>query len=130
MPQAFYVEQDGPVTLHTFTDSSEAAIDAWALAVVSLMESALPHRPFLLLMDVSSPQVSFTRYARDKTLALFSHYGQREGRLAFLFTSKVAPYYARIFFASLGKLTFETKYFSSRPQAVAWLRAGETSTLS
>jgi hypothetical protein len=122
MPEAFYIEQDGMIAIHTFTNSSEAAVDAWELAVIDLIERTPPDQLFRLLVDVSSPQVSFTRRARQASMSLFTRYRHRRGRLAFLFSSKTAPHFARIFFASLGKLTFEHQYFSSRERALNWLR--------
>jgi hypothetical protein len=126
MSEEFYVECDGPITIQTFTTSSEAAIDTWFIAFQNTVDSTPPDQPFLILMDVSSKNVSFTRYARQKTLELFARYKQRRGRLAFLFSSKTAPYFARIFFASLEKLSFEQAYFSNRAQAISWLREGQT----
>lgn len=121
MSDSFSVECVGPITIHTFADSSEAAIDLWGVAFHEALATTPPNQPFLILMDVSSSNVSFTRYARQKTLELFAQYKQRRGRIAFLFTSKTAPYFARIFFASLEKLSFDLAYFSNRPQAIAWL---------
>jgi hypothetical protein len=42
--------------------------------------------------------------------------------LAFLFSSRTAPHYARIFFASLGKLQFELQFFRDRQRALDWLQ--------
>ena len=125
MGAAFTTEQDGEITIHTFTESSEAAIDAWADAVARLIEVTPEDEIFLLLMDVSAKQVDFSRYARQNAADLFTRYKQRRGRLAMLFSSRVAPHFARIFFASLGKLDFEYEYFSSREQAMAWLRSAD-----
>ncbi|MEP7291661.1 MAG: hypothetical protein ABI835_07745 [Chloroflexota bacterium] len=128
MSDAFFTEQDGSITIHTITDSSELAVDAWAEAAARLIEATPPGEIFLMLMDVSAKQVSFTRYARQKSLTLFTDYKHRRGRLAMLFSSRISPYFARIFFASLGKLEFEYEYFSSREQALEWLRAGRRET--
>jgi hypothetical protein len=122
MSEAFYVQQDGPITVHTLTNAAESTVDLWAVALARLIESTPPEEAFRVLMDVSSNQVSFTRYARQKSVEVFTTYKQRYGRLAFLFSSKPAPHFARIFFASLGKLSFEREYFSNREQAIQWLR--------
>lgn len=121
MPQTFSVEQDGPITIHAFTDSAESAIDAWAAELARLIETTPSDQMFRVLMDVSPKQVSFTRYARQKSQELFTRYKHRHGRIAFLFSSKTAPHFARIFFASLGKVAFEREFFASREQAVNWL---------
>jgi hypothetical protein len=73
-------------------------------------------------MDVSAPQVNFSRYARQKSQEYFGLYRGRKGRLAFLFSSRTAPHYARIFFASLGKLQFELQFFRDRQRALDWLQ--------
>jgi hypothetical protein len=122
MPEAFFAEQHGQITIHTFTNSSEYAIDAWAAEFARLIEATSPDQMFLVLMDVSSNNVSFTRYARQKSAELFMRYAHHRGRLAFLFSSKPAPHFARIFFASLGKLAFELAFFSDREKALNWLR--------
>lgn len=122
MSDAFLVEQDGLITIHILTDSAETTIDAWAAELASLIESTTSEHGFRVLMDVSSSNVNFTRYARQKSVEIFSTYRQHKGRLAFLFSSKPAPHFARIFFASLGKLAFEREYFSNREQALHWLR--------
>ncbi len=125
MPEGFTCEQRGEITLFTFTDSSEAAIDTWAEILIQTIEGTPAGRPFLILMDVSARQVSFTGYARQRSKELFSRFRARRGRLAFLFSSRTAPHYARIFFASLGRLAFTLQFFSRREKALAWLRAGE-----
>jgi hypothetical protein len=111
--------QDG-ITIQTFLDSSEAAVDAWATDLIHAIENA-PPGGFRVLMDVSSSDVDFTRYARQKSHELFSRYRDHTGRLAFLFSGVTSPYFARIFFASLGRLRFALSYFSSREKALRWL---------
>jgi hypothetical protein len=122
MPEAFYVQQDGLITVYTFTNSADSTIDAWAAELVRLIEATPADQTIRVLMDVSSRQVNFTRYARQKSVEIFTAYRHRKGRYAFLFSSKPAPHFARIFFASLGKLSFEREYFSNREQAMNWLR--------
>jgi hypothetical protein len=124
MADGFFVEQFEGITVYTFTNSSEAAIDAWGDALSGLIDSTPDSVPFCVLMDVSSPQVSFSRYARQKTVELFTRYRRRRGRYAFLFSSKTAPHFARIFFASLGKLQFDRQFFSDREKAMDWLKNG------
>jgi hypothetical protein len=123
MPEGFHTHQDGDIAIYTFSNSSEIAIDAWARALRHLIESTPSDQIFRILMDVSAQEVSFNRYARQTSIELFTHYRNRRGRLAFLFSSKPAPHFARIFFASLGKLTFEREFFSNRERAIDWLRA-------
>jgi hypothetical protein len=118
----FYIEEDGDVTIHTITDSSEEAIDIWYAELACLIEMTPPELPFRVLLDVSAKHVSFTQYARQKSLQIFSEFKHRQGRIAFLLSSKTAPHFARIFFASLGRVTFERNFFSDRDKAITWLR--------
>src|ERR1700755_614691 len=90
--QGLCTEQDGAIVIHTFTDSSEAAIQAWYESAARAIDSTPPDECFLLLLDVSAKQVSFTRFARQKSQELFTQYRQRRGRFALLFSSKIAPY--------------------------------------
>ncbi len=123
MSDGFYCEQQGEVMVYGFTHSDDAAVDAWATALAAYLESTPVHSTFRVLMDVSDKTVSFTPRARQRTVELFTRYRTRHGRYAFLFSSRVAPYYSRIFFASLGRLTFELNYFTDRQKALDWLRA-------
>jgi len=79
------------------------------------------YKPFRVLMDVSDKAVSFTPRVRQRTVELFTRYRTHHGFFAFLFSSRVAPYYSRIFFASLGRLTFELNYFTEKSKALDWL---------
>ena len=123
MSDGFYCEQQGEVMVYGFTHSDDAAVDAWALALDAYLENTPADRPFRILMDVSDKDVSFTPRARQRTVELFTRYRTRQGRFAFLFSSRVAPYYSRIFFASLGRLTFELNFFTDKQKALEWLRA-------
>jgi hypothetical protein len=124
MSAGFYTEPIGAIEAHVFTASDDEAVDAWAAALIHLIDSTPVKTPFRVLMDVSAPQVSFTGYARQTTQRLFSQYRHRQGRIAFLFSSRTAPFYSRLFFASLGRLTFELNAFSDRQAALTWLNAG------
>lgn len=124
MTEGLHIAQTDEIITYTFTDSSETAIDAWGVALAEHIDALPPTQPFCILMDVSSNQVSFSRYARQKSVEMFTRFRKCKGRFAFLFSSRTAPYYSRIFFASLGRLDFELNYFSSREKALAWLHEG------
>jgi len=124
MTEGLHIVQTDGIITYTFTDSSETAIDAWGAALAEHIDTLPPTQPFCILMDVSSNQVNFSRYARQKSVEMFTRFRKRKGRFAFLFSSRTAPYYSRIFFASLGRLDFELNYFSSREKALAWLHEG------
>jgi hypothetical protein len=121
MAAGFVVEQHDHIVIHRFSDSSDESVDAWRAALIEVFEGT---EPFTVLMDVSAKDVSFTAHARQTTKMLFAQYRTRQGRFACLFSSRTAPYYARIFFASLGRLSFEIGTFSSHDAALEWLRRG------
>ena len=121
MVDGLLTETIDDIIIYTFTNSSESAISAWGTAVAQVIEDTPPDQPFRVLMDVSSPQVSFSRPARSTSQQIFTRYRSRKGRMAFLFSSKTAPHYARIFFASLGKLQFQLQFFSNREKSIHWL---------
>ena len=123
MSDGFYCEQQGEVMVYGFTHSDDDAVDAWAIELDSYLNNLPFDKPFHVLMDVSDKDVSFTPRARQRTVELFTHYRTRQGRFAFLFSSRVAPYYSRIFFASLGRLTFQLNYFTDQHKALEWLRS-------
>lgn len=69
MPDGFIIQQDGVVTVHAFSDSSDGAVDTWKQAVIDLVEATPPDGLFRLLVDVSPSNVSFTRHARQAAMA-------------------------------------------------------------
>ena len=123
MSDRLCINNERGIVIYEFLDSADATVDAWAADLERLIAATPADVPFRVLMDVSAAHVNFTRHARQTSVLLFTRYGQRRGRLAFLFSSKTAPHFARIFFASLGKLTFERDYFSNRAKAMAWLQS-------
>jgi hypothetical protein len=125
MSEGFKREQDGDVVILTLTKDDEATVDLWAEAMQSVIESASDIDGFRILTDVSAREVGFTGYARQTSKELFNQYKRQNGRLGFLFSSKTAPYYARIFFASFGRLAFDLKFFSERDKALMWLKEGD-----
>ncbi len=122
MPAGLVIEENDGITEYRFSDSSEEAIDMWGEHLSRLIASTPVNDCFYVLMDVSDKQVSFSSHARATSKAIFTQYREHSGRYAFLFSSPTAPYYSRIFFASLGRLNFELAYFSNRAKALAWLR--------
>ncbi|MEZ4668867.1 MAG: hypothetical protein R3E39_13245 [Anaerolineae bacterium] len=122
MPEGLQCEYVDGILVQTFTDSNDAAVAAWAAILDDAMAQSTPDIPFRVLVDVSAKQVSFTRAARQHTTILFTRHRQQPGRIAFFFSSRTAPYFSRIFFASLGKLAFELNHFSSPEKAIEWLK--------
>jgi hypothetical protein len=117
----FFVERAGDIEIHHFEDSTDASVDRWSDCFIAALDNTPPERPFRILGDVSAKQVAFTRHARQTSFDLFRRYRDRQGRLAFLFSSKTAPHFTRLFFYTLGRFTYEMQFFSSRDKAMAWL---------
>lgn len=122
MTDGFRAEQIDGIAIYTFTTNADSAVDTWVETLAHWIESTPSDQPFRVLMDVSSNQVNFSGYARQKSLEIFGRYRKRRGRYAFLFSSRTAPFYSRIFFASLGRLEFQLAYFNDREKALSWLR--------
>lgn len=109
------------ITIYTFLDSSDDSVETWAAALCKLIDTTPLSQPFYVLMDVSAPHVQFTRLARQKSSEIFTTYRARQGYMAFLFSSKIAPHFSRLFFASLGRLNFDLHFYSDRETALTWL---------
>lgn len=121
MPHDYYSEAQGNIVTQKFLRSTDEAVDLWAKELAQLIE-ATPHNGcFFVLVDVAGPNVGFTARARERSKELFLKYRHRQGYIAFLFEWRTSPYFARLFFASLGKLDFKLNYFHKRDQALAWL---------
>lgn len=121
MSARLHTTHDAHITLYTFSDSSDETVEAWAAALCALIDATPPTQPFYVLMDVSAPHVQFTRLARQRSSEIFTTYRTRQGYIAFLFSSKVAPHFSRLFFASLGRLNFDLHFYSDRAAALSWL---------
>lgn len=113
------IDQQGRIRVYQFHVSTESAIDAWAQD----LDAVMANPPFYVLMDVSGETVNFSRYARQSSVELFTKHRQAAGALVMLFTGRTSPYFARIFFASLGKLGFQIHFTHQRETALRWLQA-------
>lgn len=122
MSDDYISEQVGRITVQKFIRSTDAAVDQWGRELAAYIEQTPDDTPFFVLVDVTGPHVGFTSHARQTSKALFTRYRDRQGYVAFLFEWRTSPYFARLFFASLGKLELKLNYFSSRSQAMAWLQ--------
>jgi hypothetical protein len=116
------ITEQGEITIYTFTDSSDAAVDEWAASLESLFNDTPVKQPLSVMVDVSSPDVEFTALARQKSAEIFPRYRTHRGRVAFVFSGITAPHYARIFFAGLGRLEFDVEFFDSHDAGLKWLR--------
>jgi hypothetical protein len=122
MSDAFESEQIGGITCHTFKDSSEKAVDEWTASFHAYMESTPADRPFYYLFDISGEDVYFTPYARETAAELFSAYRNRQGYMAFIMVWVTGPHIAKLFFSSLGRLTYKVEYFNTAAEGLQWLR--------
>ncbi len=109
------------IQVFKFHRSTDEAILEWAEALDSYIQSIPEKDPFFILLDVTGDEVSFTATARNESKRIFSTHRHRVGYIAMLFEWRTSPYFARLFFASLGKINFKLKYTHRREEAYAWL---------
>lgn len=119
----FYVESDGFIQIFKFNRSTEEAVMQWAEALDGYIGSIPESEPFFILLDVTGDNVQFTASARRESKRIFSKHRAHTGYVAMLFEWRTSPYFALLFFASLGRLAFKLNYFSKRDAAHNWLAA-------
>lgn len=123
MSHDYHSETHGKIIIQKFTRSTDTAVDLWADDLEQRINTTPRDGCFFVLVDVAGPNVGFTPHARKRSKEIFSKYRHRQGYIAFLFEWRTSPYFARLFFASLGKLDFKLNYFHKRDQALAWLES-------
>lgn len=119
----FISEIVGDVVIQTLLDSSDATVDLWAQDVHKQMQADDETKMVRLLIDVGQPNVVFTEYARQISTTIFTDYKHRVGKFAMLFEWKTGPHIARLFIASLGKMTLTIAFFNDKDEAMRWLQA-------
>lgn len=122
MPDDFYMLKDDFIDVFKFTRSTDEAVDEWAVALENLIESTPKAQPFYILLDVSGDNVTFSAAARTHSKRIFTTYKNRKGYIAFVFEWRTSPYFARLFFATIGKLGFRLNYVTQEDDAKIWLR--------
>lgn len=122
MSQDFQTFNEDFIQVFKFTRSTDEAVEAWAQALETHLEQHPEDERFFVLLDVSGESVEFTPAARQHSKRIFDNYRKREGYIAMLFAWRTSPYFARLFFASLGKLSFKLNYFHKAEDARQWLR--------
>lgn len=127
MTANFYTESDNHIQIFRFRESTDTAIQAWADALDEYIGSIPEKTPFYVLLDVTGENVEFTALARQESKRIFTKYQTHVGYLAMLFEWRTSPYFARLFFASIGKLGFKLKYFTKADEARQWLDDMHTS---
>ena len=117
----FYTETHDFIQIFKFNRSTDEAVSQWAEAIEHAIESRPLNDPFYILLDVTGDEVEFTAMARQESKRIFSKHQTHRGYVAMLFEWRTSPYFARLFFASLGKLSFKLNYFSDAEKARQWL---------
>lgn len=121
--QDFYTEIDDFIRIFKFVRSTDEAVLQWANALEQHIQDHATSEPFYALLDVTGDEVDFSAAARSNSKRIFNTYRKHSGYIAFLFEWRTSPYFARLFFASLGKLNFKLKYFTDEQDARQWLQA-------
>lgn len=122
MTEDFQTFSEDFIQIFKFTRSTDEAIEEWAQALEDHLAQHPKDEPFYVLLDVSGESVEFTPAARQHSKRIFDSYRKRRGYIAMLFEWRTSPYFARLFFASLGKLSFKLNYFHNGDDARQWLR--------
>ncbi len=116
------VYQDEFIQIFRFLRSTDEAVELWAAELESYIQNMPQKEPFFILLDVSGDKVGFTARARQHSKRIFNQYRMRKGYIAMLFEWRTSPYFGRLFFASLGKLSFKLNYFHQLEDAQNWLQ--------
>ncbi|MEO1290033.1 MAG: hypothetical protein AAFV93_19945 [Chloroflexota bacterium] len=126
MTDDFYRQQDDFIDIFKFRRSTDEAVEQWAESLEALIAETPKAQPFYILLDVSGDEVTFSELARSQSKRIFSQYKKRKGYIAMVFEWRTSPYFARLFFATIGKLGFKLNYFTDDADACAWLREMHT----
>lgn len=122
MTEDFYTSTDDFIEIFKFKRSTDEAVIQWAQALDEYIEQTPKKENFYILLDVSGEDVEFTATARTHSKQVFSKHKKRKGYIAMLFEWRTSPYFARLFFASIGKLGFKLNYFHDSGRAYDWLQ--------
>lgn len=117
----FYMETDDFIQIFKFHRSTDEAVMQWSHALDQAIDSLPPQDPFYILVDVTGDDVEFTALARQESKRVFGKHQAHRGYIAMLFEWRTSPYFARLFFSTLGKLNFKLQYFSQPEKAYQWL---------
>lgn len=121
MTDDFYTEKVDFIDVFKFVRSTDEAVDAWAQTLDQTIADTSKSELFYILLDVRGEEVTFSTSAREQSKRVFSKHQKRKGYIAMLFEWRTSPYFARLFFSTIGKLGFKLKYFHQEDAAYAWL---------
>jgi|GEM_PF-1712309 len=122
LAQDFYTVTEEFIEVFKFRRSTDEAVEEWAEALDAYISDTPKKENFYILLDVSGDEVTFSAAAREHSKRLFTKHKQRQGYIAMLFEWRTSPYFARIFFATIGKFGFKLNYFHNETAAYDWLQ--------
>ncbi len=122
MTDDFYTRTEDFIEVFKFNRSTDEAVEQWAQALDGYIDNTPKKENFYILLDVSGEGVEFTELARSHSKRIFSKQKKRRGYIAMLFEWRTSPYFARLFFATIGKLGFKLNYFHQSDAAYEWLQ--------
>ena len=122
MTDDFYTETVDFIEVFKFVRSTDEAVEAWAHTLDQLIADTPKSELFYILLDVRGDEVTFSAAAREQSKRVFSKHQKRKGYIAMLFEWRTSPYFARLFFSTMGKLGFKLNYFHQEDAAYSWLR--------
>lgn len=121
MSDDFYIEKADFIDVFKFVRSTDEAVEAWAQALDETIANTPKSEKFYILLDVRGDEVTFSAMAREQSKRVFSKHHKRKGYVAMLFEWRTSPYFARLFFSTLGKLEPKLNYFHQEDSAYQWL---------
>lgn len=122
----FYTETEDFIQIYKFNRSTDAAVKQWSDTLDRHIMAIQKSDPFFILLDVTGDNVEFTSTVRRAAKQIFSKHRDHVGYLAMIFSWRTSPYFARLFFASIGQLTFKLNYFTDIDAAKEWLQSNHT----
>lgn len=116
---------DRQIVIYTVQDTARETVDAWADAILELMQRWPKNKPYLAIYDVSNV-IALTPYARKRTeaIAKIAATLDLDGHYAVVLKNNIFSLILKLFIQrdlSSQNHTFERQVFMSREQAIEWL---------
>jgi hypothetical protein len=117
---------EGQIAVFQVTSIAFESIDAWVSAAIRVMEEHPSDRPYHVLHDFSSRNMTLTPYLRQRIQEALTRAPKAKGRLAGLVAPGVTNMIVQLFVNTLRHLVTrrEFKVFTDEAEALAWLAKG------
>ncbi len=114
---------DRQMALLRLTSISFEAVDAWVDTILQLLAHQSDDHPYLVVYDLSDPQVTLTPYVRARTQEVARAFPEIKGRVAVLSPRGGAGRLLKLFVNQVMRIDRgrQMQVFFTRENAVAWL---------